>query len=88
MQPCRKDTAPALAPTALAPEMAMVLRLFPYDPGLKGLARATDSASMTALLATHLPECRDQGWRIVSFRQSWTSIGDEHGHYSRRVVTM
>jgi len=55
---------PALASTALAPGMAMVLRLFPYDPGLTGLARATDKAAMTALLATHLPECRDGGWRI------------------------
>jgi Ser/Thr protein kinase RdoA (MazF antagonist) len=54
----------ALASMALVPEMAMVLRVFPYDPGLTGLARATDRTTMTALLATHLPECRDHGWRI------------------------
>ncbi len=52
------------ASLALVPEMAMVLRLFPVDAGLPGLAHATDTAAMTALLAEHLPECRDQGWRI------------------------
>jgi len=59
-----RSVDPASAMTALAPDMAMVLRLFPFDPGLPGLARATDMATMTALLATHLPECRDQGWSI------------------------
>jgi Ser/Thr protein kinase RdoA (MazF antagonist) len=52
------------ASAALVPEMAMLMRPFPYDAGLPGLAHATDMAAMTPLLAAHLPECRDQGWRI------------------------
>jgi Ser/Thr protein kinase RdoA (MazF antagonist) len=48
----------------LVPEMATVLRLFPADSGLTGLAPATDRADMTALLSANLPDCRDEGWRI------------------------
>jgi Ser/Thr protein kinase RdoA (MazF antagonist) len=48
----------------LVPELAVVLRLFPSDSILTGLAPATDRAEMTALLSAHLPECRDEGWRI------------------------
>jgi Ser/Thr protein kinase RdoA (MazF antagonist) len=63
-RPATDGEEPALAVTAMVPEMAMVLRRFPFDPVLTGLAHATDMATMTALLATHLPECRDQGWSI------------------------
>jgi hypothetical protein len=52
------------APAALIADMAMIVRLFPDDSGLSGLRGATDSAAMYALLTTHLPECRDQGWTI------------------------
>jgi Ser/Thr protein kinase RdoA (MazF antagonist) len=55
------DTA---ASVTLVPEMAMVMRPFPFDAGLPGLGHATDTGAMTALLAAHLPQCRDQGWRI------------------------
>jgi Ser/Thr protein kinase RdoA (MazF antagonist) len=59
-------TAPGgdAATLAFVPEMALVLRPFPVDRGLPGLTYATDKAAMTALLTAHLPECRDQGWRI------------------------
>ncbi len=55
------DTAASLA---LVPEMAMVMRPFPFDTGLSGLGHATDTGAMTAVLAAHLPQCRDQGWRV------------------------
>jgi hypothetical protein len=47
------DTAAA---SALVPELAMVMCPFPFDSGLPGLAHATDTRAMTALLAAHLPE--------------------------------
>jgi len=59
-----RGQVPAFPSLALVPELAMVLRVFPYDPELTGLARATDRAAMTALLATHLAECCEGGWRI------------------------
>jgi Ser/Thr protein kinase RdoA (MazF antagonist) len=49
---------------ALVPEMAAVVRLFPYDAGLTGLARVTDRPAMTALFTASLPACHDKGWRI------------------------
>jgi aminoglycoside phosphotransferase (APT) family kinase protein len=48
----------------LVPEIATVLRLFPADSILTGLAHATDPRDMTALLSEALPECRAEGWRI------------------------
>jgi glycosyltransferase involved in cell wall biosynthesis/Ser/Thr protein kinase RdoA (MazF antagonist) len=47
----------------LVPEMAMVVRLFPVDPALPGLAGATDKERMISLLERHLLECREDGWR-------------------------
>ena len=52
------------AQVALVPDMAMILRLFPSDPVLTGLSWATDRTGMTALLDAHLPDCRNEGWRI------------------------
>jgi Ser/Thr protein kinase RdoA (MazF antagonist) len=52
------------ASVALVPEMAMVMRPFPFDAGLPGLSHAADTTAIAALLAGHLPECRDQRWRI------------------------
>jgi Ser/Thr protein kinase RdoA (MazF antagonist) len=59
------DKARRRASVALVPEMAMVVRLFPADSALSGLACAVDKRSMCSLLAAHLPECRDEGWRIA-----------------------
>ncbi len=51
------------ASAVFVPELATVLRLFPADSVLTGLAPATDLARMSALLSEHLPECRE-GWRL------------------------
>jgi Ser/Thr protein kinase RdoA (MazF antagonist) len=64
LQGARPACETEAAALALVPEMAMVVQPFPLDAGLPGLAHASDTAAMTALLAAHLPECRDQGWRI------------------------
>jgi aminoglycoside phosphotransferase (APT) family kinase protein len=53
------------SPITLVPEMAMVAWLFPADPALTGLMRATNVDRMMSLMARHLPECRDDGWHPV-----------------------
>ncbi len=47
--------------TALLSGPAMVVRVFPVDPLLPGLAAATDVEQMTALLAEHLERCQRAG---------------------------
>jgi Ser/Thr protein kinase RdoA (MazF antagonist) len=63
LQEARRAEPGATAVTWV-PAMSLVVRFFPHDQGLPGLAYATDTAAMMALLTAHLPACRDQGWRI------------------------
>jgi Ser/Thr protein kinase RdoA (MazF antagonist) len=66
----------------LVPEMGMVVRLFPVDPALPGLAGATDTRRMFPLLERHLLECREDGWRP-------TALDYEVVHYKPgRLCTM
>jgi glycosyltransferase involved in cell wall biosynthesis/Ser/Thr protein kinase RdoA (MazF antagonist) len=57
------QTSPSQRAITLVPGMAMVVRLFPVDPALTGLAAATDKERMMSLLERHLRECREDGWR-------------------------
>jgi aminoglycoside phosphotransferase (APT) family kinase protein len=45
-------------PAALLPDRAIIVRAFPADPGLPGLAPATDERIVGRLLAEHLPRHR------------------------------
>lgn len=47
--------------TALLDGPAAIVRAFPVDPQLPGLAGATDAAQVTALLEAHLERCRSAG---------------------------
>jgi Ser/Thr protein kinase RdoA (MazF antagonist) len=55
--------SPSRRGITMMPEMAMVVRLFPVDPALPGLAAATDPGRTMPLLEKHLLECRRDGWR-------------------------
>ena len=48
-------------PVVVLDEPAMIVRAFPVDPALPGLARATDVREMQALFATCLEACRSAG---------------------------
>jgi len=48
-------------PVAVLDEPAMILRAFPMDPALPGLAAATDPGEMLPLFASRLEACRQTG---------------------------
>jgi Ser/Thr protein kinase RdoA (MazF antagonist) len=48
-------------PVAVLDEPAMILRAFPMDPALPGLAAATDTSEMLPLFASRLEACRRTG---------------------------
>ena len=60
------QTSRAQRGITLVPEMAMVVRLFPVNPALPGLAGATDKEGIISLLGSHLLRFREEGWRPVA----------------------
>jgi Ser/Thr protein kinase RdoA (MazF antagonist) len=46
---------------AVLDDPAMIVRVFPVDPALPGLAAATDERTMLALFGEHLEACRERG---------------------------
>jgi hypothetical protein len=57
-----------LRPMTFVPELAMVVRLFPVDAALRGLAQAADPQWMRSILEEHLPGCYRDGWQLRDLR--------------------
>jgi Ser/Thr protein kinase RdoA (MazF antagonist) len=55
-------------PVARLDELSMIARVFPVDPGLAGLAPATDPAEMLPVFARHLEACVRDGLVPANFR--------------------